>query len=114
VCLVKIKQSPEGLNSTELSHICDIDKAFVSRITTYLIKEDLIKINEKFNDGRKYKHKYILTEKANVMMEDIIQSIVYAFSIVTENIPKEELMTFYRVLNAFNDNIESAVDSVLN
>ena len=62
-CLMHIDLSTDGLTPTELSRDCGVDKGFVSRTTADLIKGGFIKTNDKFNDGRKYKNKYILTEK---------------------------------------------------
>ena len=114
LCMVKIRQNRDGLTSTEISQTCAIDKAFVSRITADLINRDLIKINEKFNDGRKYKHKYILTDKGNLIMDDIINDLSVAVNTISSKIPREDLRIFFRVLTAFNDNIDSAVDEILN
>ncbi|MBE6684770.1 MAG: MarR family transcriptional regulator [Ruminococcaceae bacterium] len=60
-CMMHIDLTPDGLTPTEISKDCNVDKAFVSRITADLIRGEFICTNQKFNDGRKYRNKYILT-----------------------------------------------------
>ena len=47
-CLVHIDQVIDGLTPTEISRVCSVDKAFVSRITSDLIKGDFIQTNKIF------------------------------------------------------------------
>ena len=51
-CMMHIELSPEGLTPTELSKDCGVDKAFVSRTTSDLVKAGFIRTNEKFHDGK--------------------------------------------------------------
>ncbi len=107
MCMVQIENSKEGLTPTEIARQCYIDKAFVSRITNDLTELSFIKINDKFNDGRKYKQKYILTEKGYGVMEEIKEIIDKVIINIRETVSDDELKCFYKVLDVINSNINS-------
>ena len=100
-CLMHIDLSTEGLSPTELSKDCGIDKAFVSRTTSDLLKGGFIKTNEKFNDGRKYRNKYILTEKG----KEVIKEIKMLFSDIGDKISEYEMRCFWRVVSTISESV---------
>ena len=106
MCMLHINQTPDGLTPTEISRACAIDKAFVSRITIDLLAQDLIKINEKFNDGRKYRQKYILTERGYGIMKEIGEIIDRVITDISDSVTEDELKCFYKVLSVINDHID--------
>ena len=112
LCMVQIQKHEDGLTPTEISRVCAIDKAFVSRITFDLMERDFIKINEKFNDGRKYRQKYILTEKGYGVMSEISEIIDRVISNISDTVTEDELECFYKVLSVINDNIDCAADEI--
>jgi len=105
-CLICIDQSVEGLTHTEITRNCGIDKAFASRVSADLIKGEFIQVNKKFDDGRKYRIKYILTEKGTQVIKEARAAIDKLFSELGEKISEYEIKCFFRVVRA--------VDEVLN
>ena len=102
-CMMHIDLSPDGLTPTELSKDCGVDKAFVSRTTSDLVKAGFIKTNEKFHDGRKYRNKYILTEKGKEVICETKKIVDHFFSQIGEKIGEYEMKCFLRVMLAINE-----------
>ena len=102
-CMMHIDMSADGLTPTELSKDCGVDKAFVSRTTADLIKGGFIQTNQKFHDGRKYKNKYILTEKGREVIKETKAMIEKYFSDLSEKISEYEMSCFIRVILAINE-----------
>lgn len=102
-CMMHIDLSPEGLTSTEISRDCGVDKAFVSRTTQDLIKFGFIKKNDKFNDGRKYRNKYILTDKGREIIRDIKESIEKYLDELCMRVSEQEMKCFFKVIFTLSD-----------
>lgn len=109
-CMLHIDITPDGLTSTEISKACNVDKAFVSRTTTDLIKGGFICINEKFNDGRKYRNKYILTEKGEGVILDVKNALSEYFSELGGQLGKYETESFLKTVVAINGMIENQIE----
>lgn len=107
MCMAQIESSKDGLTPTQIAQECAIDKAFVSRITNDLIAQSFIQINDKFNDGRKYRQKYILTEKGYAVMEEVKEIIDKVIANIRGTVSADELKCFYKVLDVINKNINS-------
>lgn len=104
-CMMHIDLADEGLTTTEISKDCGVDKAFVSRTTADLVKFGLIQKNKKYEDGRKYKIKYILTEKGkNVIKEtkDLIEKNLFE---LCGKISEHDMKSFVRVVLSINEKI---------
>ena len=114
VCMVYIDQSEDGLTPTEISKICDFDKAFVSRITSELIQKNIIKINDKFNDGIKYKQKFVLDQAGVEIMNEINEIMKKVSEKALEGIPVDELKIFKSVLFSISDKIDLISDEFTN
>lgn len=104
-CMMQIDLSCEGLTSTELSKDCGVDKALVSRTTADLIKGGFIETNKKYNDGRKYKNKYILTEKGKAVISETKALLEKLFCEIGDKISEYEMKCFVRVMLAINETI---------
>ena len=102
-CMMHIDLSSDGLTPTELSKDCGVDKAFVSRTTADLIKGGFIQTNQKFNDGRKYRNKYILTEKGKEVIKETKALIEKYFSDISDKISEYEMKCFLRVMMAITE-----------
>ena len=110
MCMIKIYTTNGGLTPTELARACAIDKAFVSRISADLMVRELIEYDKSINDGRKYKNKYVLTQKGVGILEEITDIITEIVSGIDTDITAEELQTFYKVLDTINSTINEAID----
>ena len=102
-CMMHIDLSSDGLTPTELSKDCGVDKAFVSRTTADLIKGGFIQTNQKFNDGRKYRNTYILTEKGKEVIKETKALIEKYFSDISDKISEYEMKCFLRVMMAITE-----------
>jgi DNA-binding MarR family transcriptional regulator len=101
--MMHIDMSADGLTPTEISKDCGVDKAFVSRTTADLIKGGFIQTNQKFNDGRKYRNKYVLTEKGREVIKATKAMIEKYFSDLNERISEYEMSCFMRVILAISE-----------
>ncbi|MBQ8408652.1 MAG: hypothetical protein IJY39_07285 [Clostridia bacterium] len=106
-CMMHIDLSSEGLTPTELSKDCGVDKAFVSRTTADLMKGGFIQTNQKFNDGRKYRNKYILTEKGKEVIRETKALIEKYFSEISDKISEYEMKCFMRVMLAISEAVNN-------
>ena len=109
MCILQLAKSKEGLSSAELSRVCGVDKAFVSRITSELMEKNYISRDIGPKQG-KYKTKFLLTDegvKIYNVMNDIINQFIQKTS---KNTPVKKLETFYEVLNS----IDTELDKITN
>ncbi len=104
-CMMHIDLSDDGLTPTEISKECGVDKAFVSRTTSDLMKGGFIQTNEKFRDGRKYRNKYVLTEKGKKVIMETRDMIVKYFSDLGDKISEYEMKCFMRVMMAISESV---------
>ncbi|MBR3686110.1 MAG: winged helix-turn-helix transcriptional regulator [Clostridia bacterium] len=110
-CMMHIDLSPDGLTPTEISRDCNVDKAFVSRTTADLIKGGFICTNAKFHDGRKYRNKYILTERGKEVICDIKNAIEEYFAELGSKVGEYEIKSFLKVVVSINGIIEKQVEA---
>lgn len=104
MCLFQLSQSEEGYTGTELSAICSVDKAFISRVIGELLKLGYVEYRNKV--GTKYKNKLVLSENGQNVMKQVEKVIDDTIAAVTENITDEQLKTFYTVLDTVNRCLE--------
>ncbi len=109
MCILQLAKSECGLSSAELSSVCGVDKAFISRITNELTEKNYI-IREIGPKQGKYKTKFLLTEegeKINKTLNEIIGDFIKKIS---KNTPVKKLEIFYDVLNT----IDNGLDDITN
>ena len=102
-CLIHIDLSADGLTPTELSKNCGVDKAFISRTTSDLVKGGFIETNQKYEDGRKYRLKYILTEKGKFVLHETKKTVEHYFSELGNKIGEYEMNSFMRVIGMIDE-----------
>jgi DNA-binding MarR family transcriptional regulator len=97
-CLCRIAASgEEGMSATQLSQMCDIDKAQISRCMLELIERQYVYRGEE--EGKCYKQKYHLTEAGKRITDDLMASALEIRCVLGEGISDEEMMTFGDVLD---------------
>lgn len=112
MCMVQIFCHEDGLTSTEIARTCAIDKAFVSRITADLVDRKFVMFNEKYNDGRKYRQKFVLTEEGMKVMHEISDAVDKVIAKIYDQVSEEELKNFYKILEVLNNSINLATDEI--
>ena len=112
MCMVQIFCHEDGLTSTEIARTCAIDKAFVSRITADLVDRKFVMFNEKYNDGRKYRQKFVLTEEGMKVMHEISDAVDKVIAKIYDQVSEEELKNFYKILEVLNNSINLATDKI--
>ena len=105
-CFLAMRNNPDGLTVTEIARECFMDKALSSRIVKELVAGDYI-VSTPDSKEKNYNKRYILTPKSRKIMLEINCMISEFVSEAGQNIPSEDLDTFYRVLAELDHNIES-------
>ena len=110
ICLCSILDSGEvGLSATELSKICEIDKAQVSRCMAELTEMDYVYRNDQ--EGRRYKQKYHLTEKGEAVAKDIDEASGYIQQTLRKGIAAENMDIFYQTMTKICENFTDLVSN---
>lgn len=104
MCLFNLVKSKDGLNATELTEICGVDKAFVSRVATELEGKGYIQRQQNVR-GSIYKSKYTLTDAGYEINQYIGEEIAKIMAEVSGEIADHKLKAFYDVLTIIDENI---------
>ena len=104
MCIYYLNSNPEGLTAADLCHLCQEDKAAVSRILSDLEANGFI-CYDRPQDGKKYRAKAFLTEKGRNSASKIYEQIIHAVSDASKDISDNEREIFYRVLFLIADNL---------
>ena len=101
MCLLRIAEKDGGSSSDPLASACEVDKAFISRITSELKDKGYI---EK-NSPQAYKSKFVLTEMGKDIHNLINEAVTSAIETITKDISADKMRTFYDVLSKLDDGI---------
>ena len=104
-CMRKLYAAPDGITRTQLADLCELDKAQVTRIVNELVKNGYA---VEVGRGSGYKRHVILTEEGKKATAEINAIILDFNKYVSENIPSEDLSTFYKVFGEICANLKSA------
>ena len=110
MCLRHLYNAPEGLTRTRLVHLCDIDKAQVSRIINELCARGYVTETE--DETINYKKSLKLTPMGKNIAEEINKLVVKVNSYVSEDFSKEEIDNFYKVFDVICDKLREAEDII--
>ena len=110
MCLRHLYSAPEGLTRTRLVHLCDIDKAQVSRIINELCARGYVIETE--NDSINYKKRLKLTPMGKDIAEDINALVLKINSYVSKDFTEEDLEVFYRVFDVICERLKEAEDMI--
>lgn len=106
MCILQLAKSENGLSSAQLSKVCGVDKAFISRITAELMEKNYIIRNIGPQQG-KYKTKFILTEEGTKIHRIINELLGQFIGKISKNTPVRKLEIFYEVLNSIDNELDS-------
>lgn len=101
--LIMAARHPEGATVTELANECQVDKAVVSRATHLLIEQGYMESIS--NRMQNYRKKLRLTTKGEEAAEIVSNLAIQAVSAVSDEIPQEDIDTFYRTLEKITQNL---------
>ena len=105
-CLCLLFESmPAGLTQTELARRIGMDRAQVSRVLRALRERGYLPQSE----ASGYKHRYTLTEAGMAAARQVQAIVAQVHAYVSEGIPREDLLCFYRTFERIALRLESAV-----
>ena len=97
------------LTATELTEMCDIDKAAISRSLDFLEKNGYIKCESQAK--KRYKSDFTLTEKGKEIGYFISCKVDEVVEKSSLGLSKEKLEIFYEGLNLINDNLRKMIET---
>ena len=105
--LVVLCQNPEGLSASQLSELCDKDKAAVSRVVAEMQEKGLI--HRECGECSVYKSKIKLTEEGQRIACSVCQSVHETVAAVAGELTEEERDAFYRSLGLIHGKLDSLI-----
>ena len=110
MCLRHLYTAPDGLTRTRLVHLCDIDKAQVSRIINELCARGYVIETE--DESINYKKRLKLTPMGKDIAEEINVLVLKVNTYVSKDFTEEEITTFYRVFDVICERLKESEDIV--
>ena len=110
MCLRHLYAAPDGLTRTRLVHLCDIDKAQVSRIINELCARGYVIETE--DESINYKKRLKLTPMGKDIAEEINVLVLKVNTYVSKDFTEEEITTFYRVFDVICERLKESEDIV--
>lgn len=107
--LYLLRVHPDGMSASELAAAGKSDRSLVSREIDYLLDEGMIR-SLGSGERRRYGWKLVLTEKGEALASIISAVVGDIQNTVSRDIPKSDLVIFYRTLHALSDSFEKLVD----
>ena len=104
-----LRKHPEGLTSTELAVLSEIDRSLVSREVAKLCADGYITYVGGSGKRRNYNSHLVLTEKGLELAEYIRKEALKIQNQADEGISAEELAVFYSVMEKLNANFAKVV-----
>ena len=105
LCIRHMYDSPDGLTRTELSRLCSVDRAQITRIIGELLAKGYV---EEIGSGSNYRKKCVLTDKGRDIARDIDERLDRVIQFVSGSIPRDRLEIFYQTLSEICNNLENA------
>ena len=110
MCLRHLYAAPDGLTRTRLVHLCDIDKAQVSRIINELCARGYVIETE--DESINYKKRLKLTPMGKDIAEEINALVLKVNTYVSKDFTEEEIVNFYRVFDVICERLKESEDIV--
>lgn len=106
MCLYQLQQHEEGLTFSQLSQLCDEDKAAISRSVSELKEQGLVYIPD--SEEKKYRKRIFLTDQGRTVTDAMDQKITDAVITAAQGYTQQEREIFTRVLLQVADNLQTA------
>jgi MarR family transcriptional regulator for hemolysin len=110
MCLRHLYAAPDGLTRTRLVHLCDIDKAQVSRIINELCARGYVIETE--DESINYKKRLKLTPMGKEIAEEINALVLKINSYVSRDFTDEEIDVFYRVFDVICERLKESEEII--
>lgn len=110
MCIRYLFSRPDGLTRMELTDMCDIDKAQISRTVNELCAKGYVTETE--NESNNYRKRLKLTPLGKDTAEEINRAITEVHAFVSKDLGEEELLTFYKTFDTICDRLKKAEDSL--
>lgn len=108
MCIRKLYASKSGLTRTQIADKCELDKAQVSRIIGELAQKGFV---SEGSGTSSYKRRVTLTDEGKKTAEEINDAVLRINTYVSQEIPEEDVETFYRVFDHIYKNLKIAEKS---
>lgn len=104
-CLLAMYSHPEGITSSGLCHMCDKDKAAISRTVAELEQAGLVERTMK--DGSRYRALLKLTERGETASEYVVERVKLAVEIAGEGMSDKQRAVVYQALDRIANQLQA-------
>lgn len=104
-CMLHLLGAPGGLSATELSELCDVDRAQISRVTAELLAQGLICETSPGGTKRRYRGALSLTERGEEQAKAMRAIVSEKLGNISDALNPEDVDTFYRVFREIVERI---------
>ena len=109
--LIAMSRYPDGVTATQLSSLCEKDKAAVSRAVSELEKNGLI---HRAGEGNSYRAMLTLTVQGKKAADQLIRQAEIAVEQAGHGLTDEARATFYSAFNLIVSNLQRISEDGLN
>ena len=107
-CLCELWNAPEGLIASELSQLCEMDKAQVSRCIAELVEKGFVYRDSR--EGQCYRQRHFLTESGKQIANKIVKETEEAKNRMLQGLTAEQVESFCRVIDVIEANVEDFLE----
>ncbi len=107
MCLFFLNQHAEGLTATELCHLCNEDKAAISRSLSTLREKGYV-----VSHGNAYRAKWALTSEGEAVSMRVCESVDQWVGFGGEGLSEKERAAFYKVLEHICENLRKSYEGL--
>ena len=103
MCLFELNHNPEGLTLTQLSNLCEEDKAAISRAVSELTRRKLVTSDS----VKKYRSLITLTKDGKTAAAKIDEKAEAAVIAVSGDLTEEQRNALYQMLTYISNNLDN-------
>ena len=106
MCIYYLSRNPKGLTASQLSTVCEEDKAAISRTLSELGEKELINTDSD-ETKKKYRSVITLTEKGEGLAKKLDSLIGQWVNFGGDGLTDDEREVFYRSLEKISNNLKT-------
>ena len=110
-CLFYLNKHEEGLTASQLCHLCEEDKALISRSLDYLEEQGLVLCKNNEENNKKYRAKLFLTKQGKEIADKITKLTTKSVEDGSLGISESDRETMYKSLEIISDNLKKICDN---